>query len=122
MAWATSRFSPSGKRVSSAPTGRTGILDDMTIDPADDAAIRLGMWAFCGASYTAALPDEWVNGAAPGATWDAGTPDPSNGHAMHLSGFQPDHYQDETWGFDQAIRLTPAGLKSSDPEVTVQFS
>ncbi len=104
------------------PNGPHKILDDMTVNPNDDAAIRLGMWLFCGASYTAALPDAWIADPQPGQVWDAATPDPNNGHAMHLSGFDAHYYYDETWGFDPAIRLTPAGLKSSDPEVTVQFS
>ncbi len=99
------------------------ILDDMTVNPADDAAIQLAMWLFCGASWTCSLPDAWIDSAAPGVVWDAGTPNPQNGHAMHLSGYGIyTSYQCETWGIDPAIRLTPAGLKSADPEVTVQFS
>ncbi len=113
---------PEWKRGIIGPNGPYTILDDMTVDPRDDAAIRLGIWLFCGASYTAALPDKWINSAAPGAVWDAGTPNQSNGHAMHLSGYSPDYYFDETWAIDPPIRLTPRGLKSSDPEVTVQFS
>jgi hypothetical protein len=104
------------------PNGPHKILDDMTVDPKDDAAIRLGMWAFCGASWTCSLPDEWISSAGPGRVWDAGRPNPANGHAMHLSGYGPDYYYDETWGIEPPIRLTPAGLKSVDPEVTVQFS
>jgi hypothetical protein len=98
------------------------ILDDMTVNPNDDNALRLGMYLFCGASYTAALPDEWLARPQPGQVWDVGMPDPANGHAMHLSGYDGQFYNDETWGFDPCIRLTPAGLKGSDPEVTVQFS
>ncbi len=98
------------------------ILDEMTVDPRDDAAIRLGMWSFGGASWTCALPDAWIDAAEPGAVWDTGRPNQTNGHAMHLSGYDPLYYQDETWGFDPAICLTPSGLKSADPEVTVQFS
>jgi hypothetical protein len=97
------------------------ILDEMTVDPRDDAAIRLGLWAFGGGSYTASLLDTWQRNIHDGATWDAGgRPDPMAGHAMHLSGYTPAAYQDETWGL--RVNLTPAGLKASDPEVTVQFS
>lgn len=120
------------------------ILDDLSVDPRDDAAIRLGMYLFCGASFTCALPDGWVNSNGPGFVWDVGTPDQANGHAMHLSGYvtkgqpmpfdvphlglkkgQPspaDYYFDETWGFLIPILLTPQGAKSADPELTVQFS
>ncbi len=120
------------------------ILDDMTVDPTDDAAIRLGLSSFCGGSWTCALPDAWIVDPQPGDIWDAGTPNPQNGHAMALSGYvekgqpmpfdvpkqnlkegQPapfDFYSCETWGFDPPILLTPAGMKSADPEVTVQHS
>lgn len=109
------------------------ILDYMTVDPQDDASIRLGMWLFMGASYTCSLLTGWLNATSPGSVWDAGMgrPDPSAGHAMHLSGYdatpgagalKAGFYEDETWGIDPAIRLTPAGLKASDPEITLQFS
>jgi len=97
------------------------ILDDLAVDPRDDAAIRLGLYLFGGGSYTASLLDTWETDIHDGVTWDAnGRPDPMAGHAMHLSGYTPAVYQDETWGL--RVNLTPAGLKASDPEVTVQFS
>ncbi len=105
------------------PSGPHKILDDMTVHPDDDAAIRLGMWLFCGCSYTASLLNTWLQNPQPGQVWDAdGRPDPSAGHAMHLSGYDQTYYYDETWSLDPAIKLTPAGLKASDPEITVQFS
>lgn len=97
------------------------VLDDLAVDPRDDAAIRLGLYLFGGGSYTASLLDTWLYDVRDGVTWDAnGRPDPMAGHAMHLSGYTPATYQDETWGL--RVNLTPAGLKASDPEVTVQFS
>ncbi|MBV9075153.1 MAG: hypothetical protein JOZ10_16125 [Acidobacteria bacterium] len=109
------------------------ILDEMTVDPADAAAIRLAMYLFCGASYTCSLLSGWLNATDPGTIWDAnmGRPDPSAGHAMHLSGYdataqagqlQAGYFEDETWAIDPPIRLTPAGIRASDPEITVQFS
>ncbi len=109
------------------------ILDEMTVDPTDAAAIRLAMFLFCGASYTCSLLSGWLNATAPGTIWDAGMgrADPSAGHAMHLSGYNATpgmaqlvngFFEDETWAIDPPIRLTPAGIKASDPEVTVQFS
>jgi hypothetical protein len=97
------------------------ILDDLSVDPRDDAAVRLGLYLFGGGSYTASLLDTWETDIRDGITWDAnGQPDPMAGHAMHLSGYTAAAYQDETWGL--RINVTPAGLKASDPEVTVQFS
>jgi hypothetical protein len=127
------------------PNGPHKILDDMTIDPRDDQSIQLGQAEFCGVSYTASLLTSWLSNPQPGQVWDAtGRPNPQAGHAMHLSGFvskgQPlpfanplyswpkgspspnDFYFDETWGFETPIFLTPAGLKASDPEITVQYS
>ncbi len=97
------------------------ILDDMTIDPRDDNAIRTGLALFNGGSWTASLADVWLN-VNSGGVWDAARPNPNNGHAMHLSGYDGTYYHVETWGFAQAVRLTPRGLKNADPEVTVQFS
>lgn len=100
------------------------ILDYMTIVPTDDNAIRLGLWLFCGGSWTCSLLSGWLNATAPGTVWDEtmGRPNPNAGHAMHLSGYDPTYYFDETWAIDPCIRLTPGGLKAADPEVTVQFS
>lgn len=121
------------------------ILDDMTVDPRDDNAIRLGITKFWGGSYTSSLFDAWLKNPEPGTIWDAPPgqqPNPRNGHAMCLSGFTTkgaplpfaipghargspapfDFYHDETWGFGTPVLLTPSGLKASDPEVTIQFS
>jgi hypothetical protein len=104
------------------PNGPHKILDDMLVNPRDDVAIRMGMYLFCGASWTAALPNAWVQSAKPGAIWDKGTPNPANGHAMHLSGFDATYLNIETWGFNLPVKLTSAGRQSADPEVTLQFS
>ncbi len=114
---------PEWKKGIVGPNGQHKIIDEITVSPTNFANIRLGMYLFCGASWTASLPDAWINSAAPGATWDKGTPNPANGHAMHLSGYKADGtFECETWAIDPAIRLTPAGIQSADPEVTLQFS
>jgi hypothetical protein len=105
------------------PKGPHKILDEMTVDPNDAAAVAESMYYFCGLLYTAALPDAWVANPKPGDTWDAGTPDPQNGHAMHLTGLDGmGDYQLQTWGFNPPIALTYAGLLGSDPELIVAFS
>ncbi len=105
------------------PNGPRKILAEMTVNPADDASTALAMWVFCGLIFTAALPDTWVANPMPGNTWDAGRPDENNGHAMFLTGKQANGtYELQTWGFNPPINLTPAGLKSADPELIVAFS
>lgn len=105
------------------PNGPHKILGSLTIRPTDRASIKLAMWLFGPLLYTASLPDQWLNNAGPGATWDRASPDPQNGHAMLLARVNSDGtYADETWGFNPPIRLTPAGLEGSDAEVITCFS
>ncbi len=105
------------------PNGPHKILDEMTVNPRDDASTALAMWAFAGLVYTAALSDSWVANPGPGDVWDASTPNPDNGHATTLTGKTArGMYELQTWGFSPSIYLTPNGLKSSDPELIVAFS
>lgn len=114
---------PEWKAGICGPNGPHKILDEMTVNPQDDASTALAMWAFCGLIYTAGLPDVWVKNPQPGSIWDAAPPDQSNGHAMLLTGKDPrGYYEDQTWGFNPPVWLTPAGLKGSDPELIVAFS
>jgi hypothetical protein len=106
------------------PRGPYAILDDLTVDPNDDASIALAMYVFGGVFYTAALLNTWLKVMEPGAVWNAdGSPDPTAGHAMVISGRNNrGNYLDQTWGFNPPVELTPAGLKHSDPEIVVCFS
>lgn len=104
------------------------ILDEMTVNPSDHGSIRFAMWKFFGASFTCSLPSGWANNANPGAVWGTGAGHAVGGHAMHWSGYgikvvngEP-CYQDETWGIDPAVEITPEGVQEVGPEVTVQFS
>ncbi len=117
-----SQMIPEWKSGILGPNGPHKILDDLLVNPNDDAAALLAMYRFCGLSYTAALPDAWVANPKPGDIWGPGTPNQGNGHAMHLSGKVNGNYEDQTWAFDPPIQVTPAGLKGSDPELVVSFS
>lgn len=109
------------------PNGPHKILDWAVISATDENLIRFAIWKFYGCMYTASLLTGWLNSTSPGAYWDGGMgrADPNAGHAMYLSGFdfsaQRSFYEDETWGIDPAIRLTPAGKNASDPEIIVCF-
>jgi hypothetical protein len=107
------------------PKGPRRILDEMTVDPRDDASTSLAMWSGGGLIYTAALFDAWYANPKPGDVWDAvpGMPNPAAGHAMYLTGKSADGtYSLQTWGFNPPINLTPNGLKTSDPELIVAIS
>ncbi len=105
------------------PNGPHKILDWMTVNVNDDAAINVALGNFGGLLYTAALPDAWVSDPRPGDTWDAAAPDQQNGHAMFLPARNTDlSFVDETWGFNPPIKLTKAGMLGSDPELIVTFS
>lgn len=99
------------------PNGPNKIFDDLIIDPNNDALIALSIWRFGGVLYTASLSQSWLN-PSPGAVWDVGHPNPNYGHAMYLSG-KGKYYDVQTWGLNPPVELTPAGLKSSDPEIIV---
>lgn len=106
------------------PNGPHKILDEMTVSTRDDAAIGIAMWAFGGLVYTCALLNTWLRNPQPGQTWtNDGRPDQGAGHAMFLSGINAQgNYDCQTWGFAPPIRLTPAGMRASDPELIVAFS
>jgi hypothetical protein len=129
------------------PNGPHKILDEMTCATDNFDNIALGMYLFCGCSVTMALGDVWYQKASAGVVWDTTTPDENNGHAMHGSGYVRqgtplpyalttvtgqsyapgtpapfDFIEDETWGFDPAVALTHAGLRSADPEIVFEFS
>ncbi len=105
------------------PNGPHKILDHMTVDPSDAQAMALTQWAFGGHTYTCSLCNQWLNNAKPGALWDRGTPNPSAGHAIILSGKNAKgNYSLQTWAFNPPIEVTPAGILSSDPEIIVCFS
>jgi hypothetical protein len=120
---------PAWKTGFLAVNGQYRILDEMTVDPSDDTAVALGMYYFCGASYTCTLCNNWYRSGAPGVIWDMPGGGTAGGHAMAMSGKNSrGNYPLETWGIGgegdgtQGVEVTPRGLKASDPEITIQYS
>ena len=103
------------------PNGPHRILDQLTIDPNDDAAVAFALWAGLGLIWTAALPDKWISNPRPGQIWTAGRPNRRNGHAMLLTG-KDGNFEVQTWGLDPPIYVTPDGIKNADSELIVVFS
>ena len=107
------------------PNGPHTILDQMAVDPTDQAAMQLALYLFGGVFFTLAVPDVWVDNATGGAVWTSGTgvvADDNNGHAVWFTGYNATGYQLQTWALQPPITITPAGVAVCDPEATVVFS
>jgi hypothetical protein len=99
------------------PNGPNKILDTLLVDPTDRALVKLVIWRFGGALWTASLSSSWKNNISPGVTWDVGRPNRNLGHAMFLSGADADTYKSQTWGLNPPVNVTFPGLESCDPEI-----
>lgn len=100
------------------------ILDQMAVNPNDALAMSLAGWLFGGIFFTLALPDGWIQAAAPGVIWDAGNGNPNKGHAILLTGKRSSGNWDvQTWAIGPPyIQMTQHGVGNVQPEATVVFS
>ncbi len=101
------------------------IIDSMNIVATDQHAMQLATWLFGGIFFTLAVPDKWIQLAAPGYVWDAGPgihSNPRNGHAVWFNTFGASGYGVQTWGIAPHINITLAGVALCDPEASVCFS
>jgi hypothetical protein len=100
--------------------------DWLVVPAIQPTMLRQMAYLYGGLLFTLAVPNVWINSAAPGAVWDAGhgvVANPRNGHAVHLSGNGADgSWNVETWGMDPPIKLTAAGVQACDPEFIVSWS
>lgn len=103
------------------PNGPHKIVGDIQVDPSDDQAIALAMWAFSGLIWTAQLLNGWLR-TQPGDTWTNNSPMGRGGHAMWLTGRNATGWQVETWGMDPPITVTSAGMRAARPELLACFS
>jgi hypothetical protein len=82
----------------------------VTVDAANLAQLKLGIWLWGGLSLCLELPDAYVNPfpSASGFVWDvAGAPNPNNGHCIASLGYEADgRLIISTWGMTGY--LTPA--------------
>lgn len=65
-----------------APIGSHQIAGWLAIDPTNVREVQTAMWLFENLFFGIELPDEWVNINSSGFVWDAGTPNPNNGHCF----------------------------------------
>ena len=80
------------------PAGSHQIAGWLSVDPTNAAEVKSALWLFENLLFGAELPDAWTQVSGPGFTWDAGTPDPNNGHCFVASGFNAAGIQVCTWG------------------------
>lgn len=107
------------------PNGPHKLLGLGCFNPTDKHLSQTCLYLFGGLVFTMGIPDAWLGAQnKPGGVWDDGPnvrPNPSNGHAVILSGYDERGYYLETWGYDQPILLTYAGLAKCDPEACGAF-
>lgn len=102
------------------PNGPHKIIDDVQVDPNDDAAVAQAMWLCSGLLWTCSLLPNWMPSRThAGSKWtNDGRPNPRAGHALFLTGVNNQgNYDVRTWGLSPCVTLTPAGLKAGDSEL-----
>lgn len=102
------------------PNGPHKIIDDIQIDPNDDAAVAQAMWLCSGLLWTCSLLPNWMPSRThAGSVWtNDGRPNHRAGHAMYLTGVDASgNYDVRTWGLSPCVKLTKAGLKAADSEL-----
>ena len=90
--------------------GGTKIAAWMRVNGADPGEVRAAIDLFGTVTFTAELPDAWIqNAPRPGFVWaPAGPSDPNNGHCFGAASYTPTLFGDCTWGMQGSI--TPAAV------------
>lgn len=70
----------------------------LTINTENVAEVKLAAFLFENLFFGIELPDEWTQVRESGFVWDAGTPNPRNGHCVVGCGFSPQGIKICTWG------------------------
>jgi hypothetical protein len=91
--------------------GKTGWADGSVlqgyvgVDASNQAEIQAAMYLFENLFFGMELPDAWISPfpSNSGFVWDAGTPNPDNGHAFIGTGYDAIGVQIDTWGLEGTI-------------------
>lgn len=96
-------------------TKLTGFL---AIDPTNQLEVQQALWLFENLFFGVELPDAWVNPfpSADGFTWNAGAPDPQNGHAFMGVGYNDQGVQIDTWGLIGTVTWDAVKALCADPD------
>lgn len=82
-----------------APAGLHPIVGWLAVDPTNVVEVKAAMYLFENLFFGIELPDKWVRDAhGDGFVWDAGQPNPNNGHAVCGVGFDSHGIQVASWG------------------------
>jgi hypothetical protein len=78
----------------------TKLLGYLSVDPTNQAEVMAACYLFENLYMGMGLPDAWINPfpSASGFTWDAGTPDPNNGHCIMSYGYNSNGILIDSWG------------------------
>ena len=94
------------------PGGNHVISGSLSVDAADPVEYRTAIWLFENLILGLELPDAWISPfpSASGFVWDvAGAPDPSNGHCILATNYNPANVYIATWGINGV--MTDAALQ-----------
>lgn len=81
-----------------APSGSHPIAGWLAVDPRDAVQVKTALWLFENLFFGVELPDAWLTVNGNGFTWDAGIPNPNNGHAFVGTGYDSTGVKVSTWG------------------------
>ena len=81
-----------------APIGSHQIAGWLAVDPNNLNEVKAAAYLFENLFFGIELPDAWTTISSSGFVWDAGTPDPQNGHAVISTGYNAQGIQIDTWG------------------------
>lgn len=81
-----------------APAGSHQIAGWLAVDPRNKTEVMQALWLFENLIFGVELPDAWLNVTGSGFTWDAGTPNPNNGHCFVGTGYDSTGVKVSTWG------------------------
>lgn len=72
----------------------------LAVDASNKAELQAAIYLFENVVYGVSLPDAWISPfpSASGFTWDAGAPDPNNGHCFVAAGYDSVGTKICTWG------------------------
>lgn len=76
------------------------LLGWLAVDATNRQEVMAAMWLFENLFFGMELPDAWIDPfpSSSGFVWDAGTPNPDNGHAIMGVGHDQKGVQIDTWG------------------------
>lgn len=98
---------------------KSKLIDSCDISPLNAELMQRAIYFFGGVQFQLSVPTKWLNNFKTGGVWDGGVkPNPLNGHAVYLFGYDlRGYYLVATWG--SWCYMTPAGLASCDPDAFV---